>query len=65
VNCIVARLWRPLAFGLAAATFYAAPVLAQTMSLPERIQLCGTCHGEDGNSRMEKIPSLAGQPASS
>ena len=32
------------------------------MSLAERIQLCSTCHGEDGNSRMEKIPSLAGQP---
>ena len=33
------------------------------MSLAERIQLCSTCHGEDGNSRMENIPSLAGQPA--
>jgi cytochrome c553 len=28
----------------------------------ERLQLCGTCHGEKGNSRMEKTPSLAGQP---
>jgi cytochrome c553 len=36
---------------------------AQGASLAERIALCGTCHGEDGNSRMEKIPSLAGQPA--
>jgi cytochrome c553 len=33
------------------------------MPLAERIQLCSTCHGEDGNSRMENIPSLAGQPA--
>ena len=33
------------------------------MSLAERIQLCGTCHGEDGNSHLENIPSLAGQPA--
>jgi len=33
------------------------------MSPAERIQLCSTCHGEDGNSRMENIPSLAGQPA--
>ena len=32
------------------------------MPLAERIQLCGACHGEDGNSRMENIPSLAGQP---
>ena len=23
---------------------------------------CAGCHGEDGNSRMENIPSLAGQP---
>jgi cytochrome c553 len=33
------------------------------MPLAERIALCGTCHGEDGNSRMENLPSLAGQPA--
>ena len=32
------------------------------MPLAERIKLCGTCHGEDGNSRMPNIPSLAGQP---
>ena len=36
------------------------PSIAQ--SLQERLQLCGTCHGENGNSKMEKIPSLAGQP---
>lgn len=30
--------------------------------LRERIDQCGTCHGEDGNSRRENIPSLAGQP---
>ena len=29
----------------------------------EQLQACDTCHGEDGNSKMEKIPSLAGQPA--
>lgn len=28
----------------------------------ERIAQCGACHGEDGNSRREGIPSLAGQP---
>ena len=31
--------------------------------LAEKIQLCSACHGEDGNSKIEKIPSLAGQPA--
>ena len=35
---------------------------AQNMPLAERIKLCGACHGEDGNSRMPNIPSLAGQP---
>jgi cytochrome c553 len=30
--------------------------------LAERIEQCKGCHGEDGNSRLEKIPSLAGQP---
>ena len=29
----------------------------------EKLALCGACHGEDGNSKIEKIPSLAGQPA--
>jgi cytochrome c553 len=33
------------------------------MSYEEKLQLCATCHGEDGNSKMEKVPSLAGQPA--
>jgi cytochrome c553 len=32
------------------------------MPFAERLALCGSCHGEDGNSRMEKTPSLAGQP---
>lgn len=36
------------------------PGVAQ--SLQERLQLCGTCHGETGNSKMENTPSLAGQP---
>jgi cytochrome c553 len=52
--------WRPLVLGLAAAAFCLDATLAQT--IPERIKLCGTCHGEDGNSRMPNIPSLAGQP---
>jgi cytochrome c553 len=35
---------------------------AQTPVPAERLQTCNTCHGETGNSRMEKVPSLAGQP---
>ncbi len=41
----------------------AAPAGAQNGSLAEKLQLCAACHGEDGNSKIEKIPSLAGQPA--
>jgi cytochrome c553 len=59
---VVAKWWS-LALGLATAVVYAASATAQGESLAERIQVCGACHGEDGNSRMEKIPSLAAQPA--
>jgi cytochrome c553 len=57
--------WRPLALGLAAAALYGAmfhvvPVSAQPVA--ERITQCSACHGEDGNSRIPNIPSLAGQP---
>ena len=55
--------WRPLAFGLAAVSLCAATAAAQSGPLAEKIQLCSACHGEDGNSKLEKIPSLAGQPA--
>jgi cytochrome c553 len=59
---------RPPALALAAVffcagQFYSGNVLAQGAALAEKIQLCSACHGEDGNSKMEKIPSLAGQPA--
>ena len=30
---------------------------------PRSFSFARACHGEDGNSKMEKIPSLAGQPA--
>src|SRR5690349_15219660 len=56
------RSWRPRALGLAAALAFAATA-CQAATLQERIALCAGCHGEDGNSKMEKIPSLAGQPA--
>jgi cytochrome c553 len=28
----------------------------------ERLQLCAACHGDDGNSTNQQIPSIAGQP---
>lgn len=51
---------------LPAATF-AAIVIAISSSLaaetfPERLERCGTCHGDAGISAKEKVPSLAGQP---
>src|ERR1041385_3465501 len=68
VIAIVANWKRPLALVLAAAffcagTFQAGDASAQSAALAEKIQLCSACHGDDGNSKMEKIPSLAGQPA--
>jgi len=62
--------WRPLLSGLLLRT--AAGVisviisitgaLAQSASVVERIKQCAACHGEDGNSQMANLPSLAGQP---
>ncbi len=51
-----------LAFVLAAFMAWHNPAAAQQMSLKDRIAQCAACHGEDGNSKLEKIPSLAGQP---
>ena len=45
-----------------AAVLAVGPVAAQPMPLAERIKQCAACHGDDGNSKIEKIPSLAGQP---
>ena len=59
---IVFEYWRPPVLGLAAVAFLAGVACAQPVPLAERIQTCSACHGEDGNSRMENIPSLAGQP---
>ena len=56
--------WRPLLLellsGLAVATVTISGAGAQGVT--ERVKLCGTCHGEDGNSQMANLPSLAGQP---
>jgi cytochrome c553 len=57
------RIGRSLALLLAAAFTFSGGAVAQSLTLPERIEQCGTCHGEDGNSKLENIPSLAGQPA--
>ena len=54
--------WWVLAFGLAAAVISAHTAFAAGMPIAERIALCAGCHGEDGNSSIEKTPSLAGQP---
>jgi cytochrome c553 len=45
---------------LALAALLSAPAAAASLS--ERIETCGACHGEDGNARMPRVPSLAGQP---
>jgi cytochrome c553 len=50
-------------FGLAAAIFCVGTAFGQSIPLAERITQCAGCHGADGNSPLQKIPSLAGQPA--
>jgi cytochrome c553 len=46
-----------------AALLIAAGTAAQAQSVSrERLELCAACHGPGGNSKMEKIPSIAGQP---
>jgi cytochrome c553 len=62
--------WRPLVFCLTAAAISIATSIttsitgarAQSAPVAERINQCAACHGEDGNSQMPNIPSLAGQP---
>jgi cytochrome c553 len=63
VTDALSKWWRPLALGLAAVFSCTDAVLAQSTTLAEKVQLCSACHGEDGNSKIEKIPSIAGQPA--
>lgn len=57
------RIGRSLTLLLAAAFASSGDISAQPLTLPERIEQCGTCHGDDGNSKLENIPSLAGQPS--
>src|SRR5262245_9134672 len=60
VRAMFATAWRPLLIAVAVATTSIAGAHAQGVA--ERARLCGTCHGEDGNSPMPNTPSLAGQP---
>ena len=62
MNDAFVKSWPPV-FGLAAVVLCLTPACAQNARQAEKIQLCAACHGEDGNSKIEKIPSLAGQPA--
>ncbi|WP_111413748.1 c-type cytochrome [Billgrantia lactosivorans] len=50
-------------FGLLAAEAWSQEGPAVGLPLEEQLQVCGECHGEDGNSVEAGIPSLAGQPA--
>jgi cytochrome c553 len=58
------RLRWTLATGLAACLVETVPAQGMGLDsrLKERLVQCGACHGEDGNSRIENLPSLAGQP---
>jgi cytochrome c553 len=56
---------RSLLFGIAfTASMVGVPAVhaADTAAGKEKAELCVGCHGENGISQMENIPSLAGQP---
>ncbi len=62
---LAARLRRPAGSLAAALLLLAAGTCALRASettFAERLKICGACHGTDGNSARENIPSLAGQP---
>jgi cytochrome c553 len=40
----------------------AAQAAESDITLAQRIEMCGACHGRDGNAPDDKMPSLAGQP---
>jgi len=44
------------------ASFGVAAESAVSEALRERIRICSSCHGEDGNSSTAGIPSISGQP---
>ena len=45
-----------------AAAMLLVPAIAAAQPAAERIALCESCHGKDGNSTTPKTPSIAGQP---
>jgi cytochrome c553 len=50
-------------FGIMLAATVVSPVSAADIAAgKEKAELCAGCHGENGISQMENIPSLAGQP---
>lgn len=53
----------PVVVGLAAVLCKGAAAQGVSPKVPERAVVCAGCHGENGNSTMPLIPSLAGQPA--
>src|SRR5262245_755578 len=61
--CMRSRRSRALRLTIAAAASVGTLGDAGAAEVPqERLQQCAACHGENGNSRMENTPSLAGQP---
>ena len=48
-----------LALGLVCST---ATSLSFAQDISAKVQVCGACHGPDGNSKIAGTPSLAGQP---
>lgn len=56
-NLVISTTSRALA--AVALLFFLAPTQAQQ---PQKLELCVTCHGPQGNSQNPQFPSLAGQP---
>jgi cytochrome c553 len=57
-----ATLLALLAAGTQAAFGAAAAESTVPGALRERLRICSSCHGEDGNSSIAGIPSISGQP---
>lgn len=55
---------RVVRFGILSATLLLAPAAqaADDAAIKEKASVCSGCHGENGISQTENIPSLAGQP---
>lgn len=56
-------LFRSLVFALCLVAWRIVPVsAADLVAGKEKAELCSGCHGDNGISQMENVPSLAGQP---